>query len=183
MYTILLLDDEPAILRAMARVLGRIPDDWLDAPCEIKRFTEPLEALKSLGDVQYDLIVSDLRMQDMDGLTFLRQALEFQPEAMRIVVSGHADRNAVMSAVNDTQVFRFVEKPWNDTELQMVAAQALQTCTLLRENQRLADLVRMQRGTISRQEVMLRQLESECPGITQLERDESGAIYIDENET
>lgn len=182
MYTLLVLDDEPAIVHAMTRILKRMPQEWLREPCTLKTFTDPLKALQSLADVPYDLIISDLRMPGMDGLTFLRQALEFQPEALRMVVSGHADRDAVLSAMNDTRVFRFVEKPWDDSELQLAVVHALQTSALMHENQRLADLVRMQRGTISRQEAVLRELESECPGITQLQRDETGAIYLDEND-
>ncbi|GAB3038434.1 MULTISPECIES: response regulator [Oleiagrimonas] len=181
-YSLLVLDDEPQIVKAMTRVLARMPSEWLDAPCAVKGFTDPHEALASLGERNYDLVISDLRMPIMNGLDFLRQARELQPDAMRIVISGHADLPTVMSAVNDTQVFRFIDKPWNDTELQMGVAQALRNCMLLRENQRLADVVRVQRSTISRQEEALRDLEADSPGITHVERDETGAIFIDENE-
>lgn len=181
-YSLLVLDDEPQIVKAMTRVLARMPSEWLDAPCAVQGFTDPHEALASLGERNYDLVISDLRMPIMNGLDFLRQALELQPDAMRIVISGHTDLPTVMSAVNDTRVFRFIDKPWNDTELQMGVAQALRNCMLLRENQRLADVVRVQRSTISRQEEALRDLEADSPGITHVERDETGAIFIDENE-
>ncbi len=182
MYQVLVLDDEPSILKAMTRVLMRIPEGWLAEPCQVHSFEAPEEALASLGDRDYDLIISDLRMPGMDGLSFLKQALQIQPDALRMVISGQADLPTVMAAVNDIRVFRFIDKPWNDTELQMSVVQALRTRMLLGENQRLADVVRVQRGTISKQEQALRELEADSPGITYVERDETGAIYIDESE-
>lgn len=181
-YAVLVLDDEPAIVKAMTRVLARMPGEWLDGRCRIFGFNDPDEALASLRDRRYELIISDLRMPHMDGLEFLRQALTLQPDAMRIVISGHADLPTVMSAVNETQVFRFINKPWNDTELLMGVAQALRNSMLQRENRRLADLVREQRSMISRQEEALRELEADSPGITHVERDETGAIFLDEHE-
>lgn len=181
-YAVLVLDDEAPIVKAMQRVLARMPTEWLDGRCNVYGYTDPDEALASMRERNYDLIVSDLRMPHMDGLEFLRQTLAIQPDAMRIVISGHADLPTVMSAVNDTQVFRFIDKPWNDTELHMGVAQALRNCMLQRENKRLADLVREQRSMISRQEAALQDLEAESPGITHVERDETGAIFLDENE-
>ncbi|KGI78242.1 response regulator [Oleiagrimonas soli] len=181
-YSLLVLDDEPQIVKAMTRVLARMPSEWLDAPCDVRGFSDPHEALASLGERSYDLVISDLRMPLMNGMEFLRQSLDLQPDAMRIVISGHADLPTVMAAINDVQVFRFIDKPWNDTELQMGVAQALRNCMLLRENKRLADVVRVQRSTISKHEQALRDLEADSPGITHVERDETGAIFLDESE-
>jgi DNA-binding NtrC family response regulator len=181
-FTILVLDDEAPIVKAMTRVLNRMPNEWLDGRLDIHGFTDSDEALASMRDYRYDLIVSDLRMPRIDGIEFLRQTLEIQPDAMRIVISGHADLPTVMKAINDTQVYRFIDKPWNDTELLMGVAQALRNSALQQENQRLADLVREQRSTISKHEAALRDLEAESPGITHVERDESGAIMLDESE-
>jgi DNA-binding NtrC family response regulator len=178
-YKLLLLDDETPILNALVRVIQRIPADRLAGDCLIRSFTDPAQALQSLREESYDLLVTDFRMPAMDGLEFLRQAIEHQPEVARIVISGQADLPAVTAAINDVQVFRFVNKPWVDDELQLAIVQTLKAHALRRENQRLADLVRAQQGTISRQEAALRELEAECPGITRVERDESGAIYLD----
>ncbi len=181
-FHILVLDDEDPIVRAMTRVLRRMPEEWLDGNCQVHGYQDPDEALASLRDRSYDLIISDLRMPRMDGISFLRQTLAIQPDAMRIVISGQADLPTVMSAVNETQVFRFIDKPWNDTELQMGVAQALRNSLLQRENRRLADLVREQRSMISRHEEALRELEAESPGITQVKRDASGAILLDDSD-
>ncbi|MEI7037300.1 response regulator [Fulvimonas yonginensis] len=178
-YKLLLLDDEQAILNALTRVIKRIDSDRFGGPCQIKTFTSATEALACVRQEPVDLIITDFRMPAMTGLEFLREAIRHQPDVARIIISGQADLPTVVAAINDTQVFRFVNKPWDDGELQLAVVQALHVYALSRENQRLADLVRVQQGTISRQEAALRQLESECPGITRVERDENGAIYLD----
>lgn len=178
MYNILVLDDQSAIINAMRRAIDRIPSDLLDTRCRVHGFDNPENALESLRDVAYDAVISDLRMPGVDGLDFLRQAREVQPDAVRILISGHGDLPSAMAAINEVGVFRFVAKPWDDTELQLTLALALQTRTMQRENQRLADEVRVQRGQLSEQDARLRELEAECPGITRVERDETGAIVL-----
>ena len=180
MYNILILDDQPAIINAMRRAIDRIPLDLLDSRCRVHGFDNPDNALESLRDVTYDAVISDLRMPTVDGLDFLRRAMELQPDAIRIVISGYGDLPSAIAAINDIGVFRFVAKPWDDAELQHTLALALQTRGLQRENQRLADEVRVQRGQLSEQDAMLRELEAECPGITRVERDDTGAIMLDE---
>lgn len=179
MYTILLLDDEPAIVSAMRRVITRIPASWLAQPCEISGFNDPNEALRSLEETDYDVVISDLRMPGMGGLEFLSHAQQLQPDAMRIIISGHGDFSVVLAALNETQVFRFVPKPWNDKELQLALVQALLTRDLHRENEQLADRVRAGAGAWTHETASMRKLEAECPGITHVARDDSGAICLD----
>jgi DNA-binding NtrC family response regulator len=175
------LDDQSAIINAMRRAIDRIPPDLLDARCRVHGFDKPENALESLRDVAYDAVVSDLRMPGVDGLDFLRRARDLQPDAIRILISGHGDLPSAIAAINDIGVFRFVAKPWNDAELQVTIASALQTRAMQCENQRLADEVRVQRGQLSEQDARLRELEVECPGITRVERDDTGAIVLDES--
>lgn len=182
MYNILILDDQPAIINAMRRTIDRIPPDLLDSRCRVHGFDNPANALESLHDVAYDAIVSDLRMPGVNGLDFLRQTMELQPDAARIVITGYGDLPAAIAAINDIKVFRFVSKPWDDAELQLTVALALKNRGLQRENQRLADEVRVQRGELSEHDAMLRELEAECPGITHVERDDTGAIVLVEND-
>lgn len=182
MYNILILDDQSAIINAMRRAIDRIPSDLLDSRCRVHGFDNPKNALESLRDVAYDAVISDLRMPGVDGLDFLRQARDLQPDAVRILISGYGDLPSAMAAINDIGVFRFVAKPWDDAELQLTLVAALQTRTMQRENQRLADEVRVQRGQLSEQDARLRELESECPGITRVERDDTGAIVLGEHD-
>lgn len=178
MYNILVLDDQSAVVHAVRRVVERIPPSWLNARCRVDGFDNPDNALESLKNTAYDAIISDLRMPAVDGLEFLRQTLDIQPDAVRIVISGHGDLSAIITAVNDIRIYRFIAKPWDDAELQLTLASALQAQALQRENQRLADEIRVQRGKLSKQEAILRQLEAECPGITRVDRDEAGAIML-----
>ncbi|MEO7051083.1 MAG: response regulator [Rhodanobacter sp.] len=180
MYNILVLDDQPSMVNAMSRVISRMPEEWLDSPCQVLPFNNPLEALRSFDQNAYDVVISDLHMPVMGGLAFLRQAREFQPAAMRIVVSGQGDLPEVLAAVNEIQIFRYVPKPWNDMEFQLAVFQAMQAGKLQRENQCLADQVRVQRGQLSEQDALLREMELESPGITRLNLDANGAIYLDE---
>lgn len=182
MYNILVLDDQSAIINAMRRAIDRIPSDLLGSRCRVHGFDKPENALESLRDVAYDAVISDLRMPGSDGLDFLRQARELQPDAVRILISGYGDLPSAMTAINDIGVFRFVAKPWDDAELQLTLTLALQTRTMQRENQRLADEVRVQRGQLSEQDARLRELEAECPGITRVERDDTGAIVLGEHD-
>lgn len=181
MSTILVLDDEAHIANAMARVIARIPDAWLDEPCRVVKCDDPMQALVLLEEQAFNVVISDLRMPGMDGLSFLTQVRDFQPEAKRIMISGQGDLPAVLASVNEVKVFRFVTKPWNDLELQSAVIDALQAGKEERENRELADQVRVQRGSMSRQVAELRSLESECPGITQLQRDADGSIWLDES--
>jgi len=183
MYRILLVDDEINILSALKRSLQRIEFDELDGERpEIETFVSARQALDRVERAPVDLIVSDFRMPEMSGVEFLTEAVRLQPDVARLVLSGHADLDSVVDAINKVQIFRFIAKPWHDFELKTAIVQALATRALVMENRRLADLVRKQYGRISRQDAELRRLEAESPGITQLKRDADGSILLDDED-
>jgi len=183
MYRILLVDDEINILSALKRSLHRIEFDELDSERpEIETFVSARQALARIRHAAVDLIISDFRMPEMSGVEFLTEAVRAQPDVARIVLSGHADLDAVVDAINKVQIFRFIAKPWHDFELTAAVAQALAARALVVENRRLADIVRKQYGKISRHESELRRLEAESPGITRLKLSSDGSILLDEDE-
>ena len=183
MYRIVLVDDEINVLSALKRALSAIPPDELDgARPDIETFVSVYEALNRINTVPVDLVISDYRMPEMSGVDFLCRAIECQPMMARIILSGYADLDAVVSAINKVQISRFINKPWNDFELKSAVVQALSTRALILENKRLADTVREQRRTLSRQEAELLRLETESPGITKLRRDPDGGIWLDDEE-
>lgn len=183
MIRLLLVDDEPNILSSLRRVIAAMPDsDFGGRRPHVEVFVSANEALARARVAPFDLVLSDFRMPELDGVAFLSRMIELQPDVARLILSGYADLNAVIEAINKTQIFRFLGKPWNDYDVQSAISLALQQRQLLLENRRLADEVRVVRGQLSRKEQMLRQLESRHPGLTRVERNADGSIELDLDE-
>lgn len=182
MEQLVLVDDEPMMLKALSRLLVRIPCafDGQVYSLKVVSFTDPLAALAYVEAHAVSLILSDYRMPGMDGVTLLSRCLALQPEAPRLIISGYADLNALIAAINQAQIYRFIAKPWNDYELVTTIAQALRYRQLWLENQKLADLCRMTRGQLSSQERERQRLEQEAPGITQVKWGPDGSVVLDE---
>ena len=118
MYRIMLVDDEPNILSALRRSLAAIDADALDGDAlNFETFTSPEAAIERSEVQDFDLIISDYRMPSMNGVEFLSQVMESQPSVPRVIISGCADRDAIISAVNEVHLARFLEKPWDDQAL------------------------------------------------------------------
>lgn len=179
MYRLLIVDDEENVLRALRRALMR--DDSGEQQFDVEIFSSPAAALLRANEVKFDLVLSDYRMPEMDGVQFLRRFREKQPDAARLVLSGYADLEGIIGAINDAQIFRFIPKPWYDADLRVALTQALTYHALLTENRLLADQVREQQGLLTRQELELRRLEQENPGITKVNWGPNGEVLLDEN--
>ncbi|MEO3715684.1 MULTISPECIES: response regulator [Roseateles] len=177
---ILLVDDEPHILRALQRLLRLGLQDAQLQPYALEAFTDPAEALRRARSVPYALVVSDYRMPQMTGVDFLKSLRELQPDCARVILSGYADLNGLMAAINDVGIMRFIAKPWNDHELLCGLSQILRLRELALENQRLADLVREQQGKLSAQEVELRRLERLEPGLTKVNWGPDGSFLLED---
>ena len=175
MYRILMVDDEENIVNSLKRSLRKV-SEW-----EIEIFTSGAEAIRRAEVATFDLFVSDFRMPEMNGVEFLSQAKNLQPNAVRIILSGYTDLEALMGAINEAEIFRFINKPWNDNELILTIEQALKYKDMLSENLYLANQVREQRAELSKNEKILAKLEKESPGITQVNWSDDGSIEIDED--
>jgi DNA-binding NtrC family response regulator len=165
-WSVLFLDDELNVLNALRRTLRResYRTFFVDGPDE---------ALEVLRDNQIDVVVSDHLMPAMDGLTFLNMVKDQYPHIIRVVLTGHADLQVAIKAINEGEVFRFLTKPWNDIELKITLQQIFDFLKLRRNNQLLLDAVKKQRAYIER-------MEDEHPGIFKVDRDESGSIVLEE---
>lgn len=164
---ILFVDDEPHVLSALRRTLRKEPYECV--------FAEgPEEALDLVNQQPVDVVVADHMMPGMDGLTFLKRLRELHPGVIRVILTGQADLQMALEAINEGEVSRFLTKPWIDVELRMVLRQLIEFAELRRENQVLSDQVRKQRAFIDK-------LNEEHPDIFEVERDASGAIIIDED--
>jgi two-component system, probable response regulator PhcQ len=180
---IMLVDDEKNILNALRRVLASgITMENKQHDVVVETFDKPTEALRRAEVVVFDLVMSDYRMPEMGGVEFLKAFRGLQPNAARMILSGYADLAGLVGAINEAEIFRFVSKPWDDYDLRFAISQALAYRNLLMENQRLADMVREQQGQLSRQEVALRRLEEESPGITKVNWGADGSVIIDDED-
>lgn len=182
MNHIMLVDDEEGILKSIRRLLVATPisHGGVFYPVEVEMFSSPLEALERARHKAFDLFLVDYRMPGMDGVALLKAVREIQPNAARIILSGYADLNALVGAINEAQIYRFLSKPWNDYELISTIGQALAYRHLLAENERLADQSRIDQGRLSAEEVEKKRLEALEPGITRVNWGPDGSVILDE---
>jgi len=182
MSRILIVDDEEGILKALRRLLSMTPCVAGDKryTLTIDIFSTPLDALEKARHTAYDLVLSDYRMPGMDGVQFIKAFRELQPDAARLILSGYADLNGLIGAINEAGISRFLSKPWNDYELVSAIGQALALRDLTLENQRLADQARLASGAISAEDVERKRLEAEEPGITRVTWGPDGSVLLDE---
>jgi two-component system NtrC family sensor kinase len=133
---ILCIDDEQNVLRSLTRL-------FLDDPFEILTACSGAEGLLILDQCgTVPVVISDYRMPGMNGVEFLSEVRKRWPETVRIVLSGYADTAAVVSSINEGQIYRFVAKPWNDDELRVTVANALERYDLGRKNLELTEELR-----------------------------------------
>lgn len=170
---ILLVDDEPNVLRSLNRILKHY---------QVTALSDPLEALNLVEKEEFDLVISDFKMPGIDGVELLSRIMTIQPDAIRIILTGYADLDSAQSAINKAEVFRFINKPWSNIDITNAVSRGLHHKFILEENQRLADQVRKQQKRLDEQDALLKALESEEPGITQVNWSEDGAIILDEED-
>ena len=136
---VLLVDDEESILKAISRLLAE-EDDF-----EILTATSGEEGLELLkADPEVALILSDQRMPGMSGAEFLQHARTIVPDAVRMVLTGYADINATMDAINRGGASRYITKPWDDGMLVQAIREGVEHYRMSRENLRLNLLVQKQ---------------------------------------
>jgi two-component system NtrC family sensor kinase len=147
---VLLVDDEPNVLRALKRVLRRIP--W-----DLQTANSGEEALQLMAESPVDVVVCDYRMPGMTGVDFLRQVRDRWPDTQRLMLSGQADQSAILEAVNRSEIFRFIPKPWEEADLLATIHSALSAATLAQENRRLLALTLAKNEELARLNAQLEQ--------------------------
>jgi DNA-binding NtrC family response regulator len=140
---ILIVDDELAIVNAVRRELLLAP--FGRHRYEIETFTNPLAALERAKTEEFEVVISDYRMPEMDGLSFLKALVPLQPDCARIVLSGQTDFEALIRMINETHIYRFIPKPWSSYFLKSSINQAIDFREASINNRVLADSLR-QRG-------------------------------------
>ncbi|MBE0368225.1 response regulator [Pseudoalteromonas aurantia] len=126
MHSILIIDDEEAVLRALGRLFNR--------EYQVEQHSDPLTAVESMKVNDFDLVISDIRMPNMDGFAVLKHFKKHQPNAGRILVSGYADIEDCQNAVHDGLAHMIVSKPWDNFELKSVVKLVLENSELKKKN-------------------------------------------------
>ncbi len=135
--TILLVDDEDGIIASLRRALS-------DFNATILSANSGPEALTLLSEHEVALIISDQRMPKMTGVEFLHRSRESQPDAVRILLTGYADIDAVVAAINDGAIAYYLNKPWDNNLLLSRVKESLELYTIKSENRNLLQLTTKQ---------------------------------------
>jgi response regulator RpfG family c-di-GMP phosphodiesterase len=135
--SILFVDDEPSILSALRRLFR--PHGY-----KILTAESGAAGLVLLAQERVDMVISDMRMPEMDGAQFLEQVRIRNPDTMRILLTGYADVTSTINAINKGEIYRHISKPWDDHDIVLIVKKALEHKSLEDENQRLLALTQAQ---------------------------------------
>jgi len=136
-HSLLIVDDEENILNALNRTFRKEPYRIITAG-------SGLEGLSVFEREKITLVISDHRMPGMEGVEFLSEVRKKSPETIRLMLTGYADIRAVMNAINQGEVYRFITKPWDDEEIKLIVRGAIKHYDLVTENRELHALTRRQ---------------------------------------
>jgi two-component system, probable response regulator PhcQ len=176
MKRVMLVDDEKNVLQALQRSMRKVTQEEQLA---LELYTSVNDAVKRLGEATFHMIISDYHMPEMLGIEFLKIAKVLQPDAIRLMLSASAEFKTVLGAVNEAEVFRYIEKPWNDGALEEIVRLGLIKYDQSQSEQALLDQARLQRNEITPQELEEKRLEKEEPGITKVIRGSDGSIFLE----
>lgn len=124
--TIVIVDDEDMVLTSLNAYLT------LETEYQVETFTDADEAVEFLRNNRVSVVISDYLMPKMNGIEFLAKAKELQPEASRILLTGHADKQSAIEAINKVGLFQYIEKPWDNSSLLLVIRNGSERTHLLR---------------------------------------------------
>lgn len=160
MKRLLIVDDEWPVLHALRRLL---PRHFRPEQLGVEVCFDPLHALRRLHETHFDVLISDYRMPQLDGVSLLAQARELDPRTVRMMLSAAADFGTVLAAVNLAGVFRYIPKPWSEPQLlaDLRAALEFNPC-----------------ATLGAGELERRRLEALEPGITQVDWGPNGEVLM-----
>src|SRR5690348_5814569 len=130
---ILFVDDDEMVLRGLSRVLRSLSKEW-----EMEFLTSGSKALERMAEVRFDVVISDMRMPGMNGAELLNEVMKRYPKTIRLILSGHADRDLILKCIGSTH--QYLAKPCDGRELQLAVMRAARLDESL-ENETLRHLV------------------------------------------
>lgn len=141
-YNILVVDDELDNLQLFVRTFRK--------KYNVLTASSGPDAINLLLKEKIDLIISDHKMPEMEGVEVLKKAMLISPESIRILITAYTDANAVMNAINEAKIYRYVKKPWSPVDLESIVDSALEVYQLNKDNHKLVtDLKDLFSGTIA----------------------------------
>ena len=141
-HTLLVVDDEVDVLESLRHQFHR--------GYRVLTSVSGRQAIEILQTDNVEVILSDQRMPGMSGDQFLREARRLKPDAIRMLFTGYADIQAVISAVNEGHIFRYILKPWDSGELESIIRQGVEQYELLAERKRLVTELQATNGELWR---------------------------------
>jgi DNA-binding NtrC family response regulator len=131
--TVVIVDDEDMVLTSLKSFLS------LETEYLVQTFQSAREALDFIKSNAIDLVISDYLMPEMDGLTFLNEVKKLRPEVPRIILTGYADKENAIKAINDVGLFQYIEKPWNNDDMLIILRNGLERNRLMKKLQEKMD--------------------------------------------
>jgi response regulator RpfG family c-di-GMP phosphodiesterase len=122
---ILVVDDEEMVLVSIKSFL------MLETDYDVLTCNSPQQSLEMVRQRNIDLVISDYLMPEMDGITFLMHVKNLQPHTIRILLTGYADKENAIKAINDVGLYQYIEKPWQNADLALVIKNGLEKRFLL----------------------------------------------------
>jgi len=126
---IVLVDDEEIVLTSLRSILS-LETDYI-----VETFTSAGDALEFITANDVDLVLSDYLMPEMDGITFLAKVREIKPEIPRIILTGYADKENAIKAINEVGLYQYIEKPWDNEDLMIIIRNGVEKQKLLKKLQ------------------------------------------------
>lgn len=127
--SVVIVDDEEMVLTSLKSFLN------LESGYEVHTFTSAKNALEFLKKNDASLVISDYLMPEMDGISFLAKVREIKPEITRIILTGYADKENAIKAINDVGLFQYIEKPWENDDLLIIIRNGMEKQLLMKKLQ------------------------------------------------
>lgn len=127
--TVIIVDDEEMVLQSLKSILS------LETEYNVVVYTKPQEAINYIKENEIHLVISDYLMPEMDGISFLAQVRKLRPQVPRIILTGYADKENAIKAINEVGLFQYIEKPWDNNDLLIIIRNGLEKLNLLKQLQ------------------------------------------------
>ena len=138
---LLIVDDEEMVLTSLRAFL------MLETEYEVLTFNSATAALEAVKGQTIDLVVSDYLMPDMTGIDLLLEIKKLQPYATRILLTGYADKENAIKAINEVGLYQYVEKPWDNSELKLIIQNGLERRFLMEKlEQKITEVQQVQQN-------------------------------------